>query len=426
MMQQRVAADKYLTSLYFALLAALASVSFSILYPGMMSWDTVQQWNEVVTGAYSDKHPPVMAWWWGLLVAYVWNDPAVLLLFHLGMFWGGVYVLGQIFGRQSCLWSLSCLALWFVPPVMGMSVVLWKDTGLAFSWFLACALMGKYYQVQRKPGKAVAALILLLLFYGTAVRYNAIAGLFPLCVWFVMCLQQAGGRGVPLLRSFLLFCGIALSVLCVSKALITQKVEQVVTLTMAVDLRAVAAYSKKTENFSGMTPDETMKAYLAMIMEHPDYFLHRRMVLFKRLLFAPREPFVWYFTDSPCALGKEHFGLAMEAFCRPTEPESLRSRVPSYLRLFARTAMYQGITWLILSLALLGTGLYYLRRREQHRLMGQVVLLNASGLMYFGAQYFFVLTNDFRYIYWPILATTCSLFLLGRFMILRFYKREQP
>lgn len=418
-MARRPAQDTVVRMLAAALALALLAASFSLVSPGMMSWDSIEQWNEALHNDYTDKHPPVMAWWWGWLVRHVWDDSAVLLLFHLGLCWGGIVALGRI-AAPARFWPFICLGIWFVPPVMGMSVMLWKDTGMAFSWFLACALMGVYHYSGRRPGMAALALVVALLFYGTAVRYNAFTGLWPLCLWLVLCLRKEGqGWRVLLKRSLLLFAGIAASVVAFNELVISRHGDQVLLLTMMDDIDAVSHYTTQPVKPSALTPELTVRAYLSLLAEHPWYYLDRRGVVFSEILFRPREPYVWYKTDSPCMIGKTRFGIDMEGKCRPTGKGTMRAKIPAYLHAFAKTPLYRGITWLSLSLALFAAGLYcWWRLGDPPRLVMQVVLLNASSLMYMLPEFFCAPSGDFRYTYWTVMASVCSLFLWGRFLTL--------
>ncbi len=167
--------------------AILGFVFFTIAcYPGFMSIDSLDQYKQAHTLRFSDGHPPVMAWLWSKLIS-IWDGPQSLLLMHLGMLWGGLY----IWCRNA---NDNRAAVWFVllgaaPWVANFEGVLWKDMGLAFSLLLGLGLL-----IGKKPTKLQTAVAIGMLMYAFMIRINAPAALLPI-IWY------ASGKLFPALSN---------------------------------------------------------------------------------------------------------------------------------------------------------------------------------------------------------------------------------
>ena len=74
----------------FCVLGFLATIA--IFYPGLATPDSLDQFQQGLTGHYTDWHPPVMALLWSLLDK-VWIGPQPMLLLQAGGYWLAVYLL---------------------------------------------------------------------------------------------------------------------------------------------------------------------------------------------------------------------------------------------------------------------------------------------------------------------------------------------
>jgi hypothetical protein len=395
--------------LYLPAVIALGIVSFCIFYPGMMTADSWEQWKQASENVYSSWHPPIMAWWWGWLKRHVWDNYTVLLLFHLLLFWGGVYVLGSVLGRRAFLLACLCIGLWFIPPVMGMTSFLWKDSGMACSWFLASALMAANSSQQKRFGVFAAGAVLLLLMYGNAVRHNALTGLLPLCYWFTLCVcDRPCSFRRKLLLSLVVFGGLCAAKITIDTSLASTNIyegfEQIATDNP--DNKDIAAqllllhdpikiYSRMDLPFDRQyyTSASPYEMYIMMLVEHPMEYLSYRWEKFSRLI-----------------------GIDTSHYCQSyywpnksdiSEDASIRSWAHGYLHAAFQSFWYEGNLWLGLNIVMLIIGLRCLWKFRP--VMHQVVLLNASALMYFLPFFFIATSCDFRYLYWPVLAVSCSI-----------------
>src|SRR3569623_2189459 len=67
-----------------AALAWLAALA--IFWPGIALYDSVDQYRQVLSGAYEDWHPPVMARLWSLFAGW-WPGGAPIFLIQTCLYW---------------------------------------------------------------------------------------------------------------------------------------------------------------------------------------------------------------------------------------------------------------------------------------------------------------------------------------------------
>jgi hypothetical protein len=119
--------------------AILGFIFFAVaFYPGFMSSDSLQQYEQSHTLQFRDALPPVMAWLWSKL-NIIWHGPQSLLLLHLGVLWTGLYIWRRNSGDSK--WAIGFILLGAMPWIANFEGVLWKDMGMAFSLLLALALL---------------------------------------------------------------------------------------------------------------------------------------------------------------------------------------------------------------------------------------------------------------------------------------------
>jgi len=151
-------------------------------YPGSMSVDSYNQFYQAVSGVYDDWHPPVMAWLWRHLL-WIKEGPQPMLLLHLGLFWGGLYLIWRMLAEKKSWCRILVPMIGFMPPVIGMVGVIWKDIGLGSTILMTIGLWNSL----QDHFKLRAFLVSLLLIYASWVRHNSIALTAPFIMaipWF--------------------------------------------------------------------------------------------------------------------------------------------------------------------------------------------------------------------------------------------------
>lgn len=154
-------------------------LTLSVFFPGVYTHDSANQLKQSLTENYLDWYPPLMAWFWSVLIKATGYIES-LLIFHLlllmagAIFWARILVCLRI-----GLSALIIPAFLVSPVVINFSGVIWKDVGFAFSLFLCCGIVGlafveKYISVSR------SIFVISLLTYAFGVRSNGIFALFPI------------------------------------------------------------------------------------------------------------------------------------------------------------------------------------------------------------------------------------------------------
>src|SRR3990167_5582785 len=142
-----------------------------IFWPGQISLDSIVQLKEAMMGIYSDHHPPIMALFWRYLLV-VFPYTSGLFIFHMLL----LYSSCLIFIRALKEYPAKCVYLFYplFPPIFLYSSMIWKDVGFAFSFLFVSAAITYFVMHNKKPNMLQLFFILLILFYGSAVKFQAI------------------------------------------------------------------------------------------------------------------------------------------------------------------------------------------------------------------------------------------------------------
>ena len=86
---QKITQNKYFP---FFLAGFLMLLHFLSGYPGGMTPDSMDQFNQALVFNFSSHHPPLMAILWSGF-NFIYKGPQLILLFQLGLIWGGALFL---------------------------------------------------------------------------------------------------------------------------------------------------------------------------------------------------------------------------------------------------------------------------------------------------------------------------------------------
>jgi hypothetical protein len=149
---------------------------FAAFYPGFMSSDSIQQYEQARTLEFTDALPPIMSWVWSKLLI-IRDGPEVLLAAHLALLWWGLWFWSK--NAKGYPWSPLYIALGFAPWIACIAGVLWKDVGMAFCLLIVMAAVSSDHFNSKK-----LFYILPLLIYAYMVRHNAIFAIAPI-LWLI-------------------------------------------------------------------------------------------------------------------------------------------------------------------------------------------------------------------------------------------------
>ncbi len=144
-------------------------------WPGWMSFDSGDQYAQVLSGHYNDVHPPLMAAIWALTNRIV-PGPGGIFAVHALAFWIGLVATLALRLRG---WRLALIALsigvW--PPIALMLGHVWKDVGMTAALLIATAAAMHWRRDGSRYGWVLAYAALMV---AAAYRHNAIAACLPL------------------------------------------------------------------------------------------------------------------------------------------------------------------------------------------------------------------------------------------------------
>lgn len=410
---------------YGAACCALFVLNIAVFWPGIFSMDTFKQWEQVTSGEFRNDHPPLMAWWWKLLYENIMHDKGVLLVFHAAVFWSALCLLGAELCKVQPMLAYLLLALWFTPPVMGMMSVLWKDTGMTCTYLLAVALIMRHTLYGETMGIPALVATLALLFYGTAVRHNALFALPPLC--FLLAMAIIGKRRLAELLGLavLIFLLLVGSVQIVNHAITVKRIDTAHQLLL-IQLTGMSQrtgdptliptsimlhhgvtyqeYMKIAHYNHDYTPmylflsdvpqeiQETKENFVAMLHKYPLEYLSYRATMFKHVL-------RW-------GLPYPYYPFQKITVTKP----ALKKWAGDYLDGTRGTPWFWPWVYLMIACGLLVAGIRGWCRKRSACL--ELTLLAASGICYVLPYSLLAPTADFRYSYWLVISAMIRVILL--------------
>lgn len=218
-------------------LVALAgfAVDIAAFWPGQMSFDSAYTWWQARGGTTTDIAPPVLIHLWRVCDAIV-DGPGLVFALHLALFWSGLALIADAFAA-TCRRTIALMLVVALTPVTWLlRSHVWTDVALFSSLvFVAGALL----QAQTTGRRAWIVAALPVLFYASAVRFNALPAVLPFALW-IGALVAASRVRVALAASCLVFAMAAFG------ALVNAQVDRHVPLWTATAEWDLAAISVAT------------------------------------------------------------------------------------------------------------------------------------------------------------------------------------
>jgi hypothetical protein len=192
--------------------AALCAVVLAFFWPGVAHFDTLMQYRQVLSGVYSDWHPPIMARLWSLFHALGWASQAPMFLVQTGMYWTGLCLLAAALARSGArIAAAAVLVLGLWPPILGWQAMVVKDAQMAAALLAATGLVASKRLSGKPLGPLTAVLLLVLLGYALLVRSNAAFAVAPLAVGLLATWSWPEWRARTLMIGAVALAALALS-----------------------------------------------------------------------------------------------------------------------------------------------------------------------------------------------------------------------
>ena len=171
--------DPILIALLIAALVLVCAAQASAYWPGLMTWDSIRQYGQALSGDFDDWHPPAMEWLWRRLLPIA-DGPAPMLAVQLALYWGGfaaLVVRAVRAGRRRLAIGLAIGAALPLPVVFMATII--KDSLMAGLLIAASAIL---MALPRRAGWPLRAVGIALLLAAATLRFNALPACLPLAV----------------------------------------------------------------------------------------------------------------------------------------------------------------------------------------------------------------------------------------------------
>ncbi|MBS0386241.1 MAG: hypothetical protein JSS00_12935 [Proteobacteria bacterium] len=159
----------------------LSAIAF---YPGIFTPDSLDQFAQAQSGAFTDWHPPIMAALWFVLNR-LHEGPELIFFAHLALFWVGLWAAGDALTLAGARWGALLPLVGFAPFVFNYLGLLWKDVALASAWLFAAGIAFRGFARRGKLRALEQVAMWTAFLYGALVRGNSIFAAAPLALYLL-------------------------------------------------------------------------------------------------------------------------------------------------------------------------------------------------------------------------------------------------
>jgi hypothetical protein len=401
--------------------APLFILSLVLFWPGIVTYDGVDQYQQALSGVFDDWHAPIMARMWQLLIP-LGPKAAPMLVLQLATYWFGLGLLAAGAGGRR---AFAILVVGALPPFLGWQGIVLKDGQMVGALLTATGLVA-YWRLRGRAIPIPALLgVALFMAYATLLRANALFSTIPLAVLLAPVPRSLWGK-------FGTIAIATLAVLAVSPVINhgplgasrsgIEKVEAI------YDLSAIAVRTDDAEA-TGLSPsaiaaikaqhcvkslfwdplgevmpckaavksldaESSVSLYLQLasaVMRHPvPYITHRLAHLNSTERWLV--PLHWPFAAPPFEAEPNALGLG-----NPGRAAAIWQRLAGYV---VETPLGWPIVWIIVAIS----GLVAALDRAPDATREMALALFASALAQEASFGFLSIASDLRYHLWPMLA----------------------
>lgn len=163
------------SAIIFAIMFILLLIALLSFFPGIMSIDGNNQWNQVVSNNIIKNHPffSTFVWW---VLSKIWFSPASLMVFQillLSIIWTGIC---NTLGQETKLLKkiIYTILMCFVPIIFMYAITAWKD--VIYSYMLLTLALMFYIGIKKDFAYSYKDIFIisLSLVFIASYRYNGI------------------------------------------------------------------------------------------------------------------------------------------------------------------------------------------------------------------------------------------------------------
>ncbi|KQA14267.1 hypothetical protein CGT86_03655 [Vibrio cholerae] len=446
----------------------VASIVLYTFYPGTYTNDSADQLHQAITSNYSDWHPPLMSFFWSILLSYTPSYPIlfsiIVVLFVLGMLGVSVFLIIE----HRYIAALFTPLLTFTPYIVNFIGVVWKDVFLAASLLVSVSiLLFANYSKNRYLLLFIYTSSILFSIIAVGIRTNAV--FIPIFMISYASYNMFKGK-LKLLKTLMTTSFIMLLVFLansefkkninsvesypiqylqlydlagISTRIGTSLFPEYITKSEAYNFETVKSYYIESLQTTGnanklvflrdkepaILPltinkenlSELKIAWLKSIFEEPVAYIKHRLSLMKFFLFSG-----FYSTQMPSN------DASRELLFSNFEMKNISGEYDQHFRLNSQKAILSiveyfnihgvlnGFYVLVFNILTLALALFIKKDKNIFRL---IVLLSTTSLLYYAPYIIFLPASDFRYLYWPSVAASICIFIFFSIIFETIYKR---
>lgn len=226
------------------LLALAGSLAY---WPGLVTWDSLRQYDQALSGAFDDWHPPLMGWIWRQALPLS-HSPAPMLLLQLGLYAIGLGLLVIPLLRAGRGGRALAIGLCSLQPIMiALMATIVKDSLMTGALLCAAGtiLLAERREAAGKGAWPARTVAVILCVFASALRFNAFLATLPLALWAL----PRGWRDGPVrcLVSAALLLPVLLGAMPVANRIIGAESSDVTLSIIIFDLGGITEYSGENQ-----------------------------------------------------------------------------------------------------------------------------------------------------------------------------------
>lgn len=185
-------------------------IIFLLYYPGIVSYDGANQWQQVQTGIISDSHP-FFSTFFMYILSKIHNSIGIVLLFQMcvfSLFWGYFCSLIKTNTKMEIVKIVFTFLISLLPIISLYSITLWKDILYTYYLFMLGVMLFKGIKIDFNYKIYDYIIFGILLFLINSYRHNAIVvvALFSLLI-FIMLIKSKRIKDIKYMKN--VFLGVA-------------------------------------------------------------------------------------------------------------------------------------------------------------------------------------------------------------------------
>jgi hypothetical protein len=223
------------------LLGLPLAVQLAGYWPGLITWDSIRQYDQALSGDYDDWHPPMMEWIWSKLIP-IHTGTAPMLILQLALYWGGFVAIAAWCLKERRFFAFAgVFAAALLPIPLALMGAILKDSLMTGALVAATAVL--VWRERLGAWASVGGMALLA--FAATLRFNA----WPACLPLLRALLPASAKRTRarLALSGLIGLTVLVAAMPVANRLLAAKQSGVELSLIIFDLGGITRFSGENQ-----------------------------------------------------------------------------------------------------------------------------------------------------------------------------------